>query len=543
MKYLEDKQHYIDLYDLITIRNCLEMIDVCTKAYVEGLKKIDAKSKEKAEFAKAANWAAGQYLFRIKGDRYGQKEETIQKWIGNDQIRQEKYDKTPEPHGILCPNCKKLMHVRLKDLENSDNPLRMMFLFECSPCKKKKWIYEDSTERQSTPFLCPKCKAEAEMKLIKEGKDKIIWKTICSSCRFTETTIDDFKKTRIEREKKEEKDKKLLEEYREAFCSEEKGKEAFEYIESLPVAEAVYEEELKKFDSPAYQKVSQLRKLSIIDLEKLLNKIFEKEKYSKLSFDKPEMGRQVIVAFSVQDTNSSRKQDASTNQLQKLIKDILEDTNWRLMSDGISYRLCYLSGRLKGYESEEDFFELSGHKKEEETLEIDYDTKTKYMGNNVVQLAKLMGEHKGVENVRKRRLEKEHEGFFLEDGKGPYSCGICGENRYGNEIWWNLDGLRCADCWRNIKKDVIPSLGYKYDNDSVYFQDWQMKSDYKVQPGTRRKLEREGLLRPRNLKRQDGTVYCTIYLVAENKEFLEKHPKEKRQGMIITDLLGEKVEL
>jgi hypothetical protein len=36
----------------------------------------------------------------------------------------------------------------------------------------------------------------------------------------------------------------------------------------------------------------------------------------------------------------------------------LIDTNWRLMSDGISYRLGYLNGRLRAYEQEEDLKEL-----------------------------------------------------------------------------------------------------------------------------------------------------------------------------------------
>jgi hypothetical protein len=44
--------------------------------------------------------------------------------------------------------------------------------------------------------------------------------------------------------------------------------------------------------------------------------------------------------------------------LKKLIQKALEDTNWRLMSEGISYRLGYLKGRLRAYESEEDLKKL-----------------------------------------------------------------------------------------------------------------------------------------------------------------------------------------
>lgn len=53
-----------------------------------------------------------------------------------------------------------------------------------------------------------------------------------------------------------------------------------------------------------------------------------------------------------------RKEYDSTNKLKKLIKVALEETNWRLMTDGIHYRLGILTGRLKAYEREEDLVKL-----------------------------------------------------------------------------------------------------------------------------------------------------------------------------------------
>lgn len=167
----------------------------------------------------------------------------------------------------------------------------------------------------------------------------------------------------------------------------------------------------------------------------------------------------------------------------------------------------------------------------------------KYAGNKLVQLAKLVGEWRGIENVRKKRLENEPEGFFLSPDEGPYTCGICGENYYGNEIWWNLDGVRCADCQRNIKEGSIPAEIHK--NDDIWIKDWQLssESDFDIHPSTVRKLRRIGLLHGRDLKKENGAVYFTVYLIDENKEFLEKYPRKPRQKMIITDILGEKVEI
>lgn len=149
------------------------------------------------------------------------------------------------------------------------------------------------------------------------------------------------------------------------------------------------------------------------------------------------------------------------------------------------------------------------------------------------------------EYLRKQRLKREKiKGFFLDADEGVYSCGICGENYPGNDIWWNPKGLKCRDCWRNIKNRVIPDLKYKHDHNEVWIQDWQIKSDYGVHPSTARKLRREGLLNGRDLKRENGIIYCTIYLVKENQEFLKKyHKQDSKIKMTISDSKGKEIQL
>lgn len=70
------------------------------------------------------------------------------------------------------------------------------------------------------------------------------------------------------------------------------------------------------------------------------------------------MGRDVFIGFNCLDSKSDREDYDSRKALEKLIKKTLEHTNWRLMSDGISYWLGYLNGRLRAYEREEDLKEL-----------------------------------------------------------------------------------------------------------------------------------------------------------------------------------------
>lgn len=140
-----------------------------------------------------------------------------------------------------------------------------------------------------------------------------------------------------------------------------------------------------------------------------------------------------------------------------------------------------------------------------------------------------------IEHRRKLRLKKEKiKGFYLEDG-GNYTCAVCRETTPAKDIWWNPKGLRCRDCWRNIQEGVIPSL--TYDNEGkVWIQEWQLQYDYGLHPATRNKLRRQGLLNGRDLKRNDGSIYCTVYLIKENVEFLKKYPKKPRMAVKFVNL-------
>lgn len=281
-----------------------------------------------------------------------------------------------------------------------------------------------------------------------------------------------------------------------------------------------------------------------MELEKLLTEVLEKENYSRLSFAPPEIGQFIFAPFTLQDADTSRRENISNSTLEKLLKSTLEKTNWRL-ADRVSYRLGFLSGRLKGYEREDDLLKLY-EKKQEPQKAIDPEKRMKYSTSNWVRFAEMRGEQEGIDATRRKRLEKETEGFFL-DADGYYNCGICYEGRYGNEIWWNLDGIRCADCWRNIKEGIIPPLkNHLFDNDDEWISNSQLNSKYSVHPSSVKKLRREGLLHGRDLRRVNGSIYETIYLVNENTEFLERYPrkKEERNKNILTlDISGHAVQI
>lgn len=63
----------------------------------------------------------------------------------------------------------------------------------------------------------------------------------------------------------------------------------------------------RKDKDPLYQKANKLKKLKVNALKKKLEKALKKESFKNLQFDKAEMGKYVIVPFSLEDAKDKRK--------------------------------------------------------------------------------------------------------------------------------------------------------------------------------------------------------------------------------------------
>lgn len=150
-----------------------------------------------------------------------------------------------------------------------------------------------------------------------------------------------------------------MEKYRAKFClSSKEGEDYLDGVRRLEaLSELIKKAEFKKTD-PDYQKVKDINHLSVVQLEKLISEVLTKDRYIKLALEKPIIDRHVIIPFTVQDADDSRKDSDSERHLKRILKKTLEGTNWRLMSEGVSYRLGYLSGRLKGFEHEDDLLAM-----------------------------------------------------------------------------------------------------------------------------------------------------------------------------------------
>jgi uncharacterized protein YbaR (Trm112 family) len=299
VQYLKEEQEYIDRYNLHTIEECLDVIKMFQKVYQKTLTSKELKDISQEKKLHDANLMLHQHLFVVKGKRYEKKQEIIRKWMDDDRLKQDKQDYTPAPDRIVCPLCNGSMFFNTsKHLEHEyDNPLmRMMFLFKCQKCDKQQWVYDDGEIRVSKPDLCPKCKKELDDVTSRKGK-VITTLYTCKHCGYSKKDIldlaksdEEHKKWKEEQKKKEEENRKLLEKYREEFClSDKDGKEYVETLDALEVGHEVFEEEKQKYDDTAHQVALNLKRIKVLELEKLLSEQLEKEKYVKFILEKPDM--------------------------------------------------------------------------------------------------------------------------------------------------------------------------------------------------------------------------------------------------------------
>jgi Zn ribbon nucleic-acid-binding protein len=353
---MREKLYYEDRYDIGTIERCLEVVDFWkNRVKEENLKGLEDDTIK----AKTMNLGLNLGLYYLQGERFKEREAIIKEWMDRDRKLDETVEKAQKPKGIRCVACLGHMKVISKDLRDMmGQPLRVIFMFECLKCHKRRAFFDDGQEYLPKPDLCPKCNKEIETTFRQEGHIEI-WERTCGACGFLERELDDTQEWQAKQEAKRLNDENLLIKYRSEYCLSEK--EGTQYILDTGLMKDTYDyfhKKEQKESDPDYPKVEKLKKLGIVDLEKLLSTELEKQKYIKLSLEQPDIDKFVIVRFNIQDADSSRKDRDSEYKLRKLIKDILVGTNWRLMSEGVTYRLGYLSGRLKGYENEDDLLKV-----------------------------------------------------------------------------------------------------------------------------------------------------------------------------------------
>lgn len=348
-QYLKDHIYYNELYDKLTIEKCQRWENDLYQADISKLKGKEKKIwKLKNEFSRASVMPVALVFLKI--ERAAKKSDTIQEWMERDKAKDEKLSNAREPENVRCLGCSSLLKncISYDLMHNHQGKEEALFMFECNKCGKRRAYWENGKEWEYAP-TCEKCKAEVQKDSERKG-NSIVSKYTCSKCGHTETDIFDLSKKENQIYSNSEADRKK-------YCmSESEGSELLRQAEGMKKLVDDWEERNK--NKEIYEAAEKIKKLTISELQNLLNPVIEKSGYAKLEFEKPEIQKNVVVGFSLQDIKSGRNDRSSIYDLERLLKKTLEGTNWRLMSGGVNYRLGFLAGRLRGFESEEDILKL-----------------------------------------------------------------------------------------------------------------------------------------------------------------------------------------
>jgi len=364
MKYLKSKQHYIDQYDRLTIEDCRRRENFHNN--FESQEKYKGKVNKKLNRA-VSDMALHYDLLYTTVVRYKNKEKRIQEWINDDALKDELYENAESPKGIKCLRCQSFVIESSKILYDhfDDSEDKVLFMYDCpNECLPHRAFFNDGEEYKSKPSLCPKCNSKIERNHDRVEGKKIITTDTCPECNHVE--VDEMELGVKEKDKSDpdyEKD-------RERFCLS--GKKLQDSLEEKMQLEQIREfmdkRKEKEEHKDEYEEVEKMKKLTVASLEELLKPLCEKAKYVKFQLGTPDMGKDFIISFTAHDADSERIDRSSSHHLQKIIKSAIGDTNWRLMSDGISYRMGILSGRLRAYEKENDLLKLVLNKKKNEKI-------------------------------------------------------------------------------------------------------------------------------------------------------------------------------
>lgn len=351
--HLQDYNFYNELYDQHTIEECQDWEN--KKHKLKDLSKLTEKERklEKLKNKYLENVFFKQMVYLVKGERYADKSESIRKWMEEDRVKDEKLANAIEPRVVRCLNCSSLMtNCISRDLMSNHNSKKeeVLFMFECNKCGKRRAFWENGREWEYKS-LCPKCNSELNRKTSR--KNKIIATSYsCPKCDYKETDTYDPDK------RKEDAIDPNFEANRKKYClSDKEGMDYVSWRDAVKRLTDSWKDEEENKD--VFEAMAKIKKLTIAELQTLLDPLIEKAGYAKPEFEKPDIQRDVILGFSLQDNKPGREEYDSIHDLTKIIKNYLEGTNWRLMSDGISYRLGFLTGRLRGVEGEENLKKLA----------------------------------------------------------------------------------------------------------------------------------------------------------------------------------------
>jgi DNA-directed RNA polymerase subunit M/transcription elongation factor TFIIS len=365
--YLKSQEYYEELYDTHTAKQCRECEEYVNDVFSAVENKIAATDFEEHRPGWYLQYSTFYLSFVEMAAvlRYHERSKAVLQWMQDDKEKDQRIAHAQLANIPPCPSCGHGLVIFNKyylrrDGWTANNGQDIMLMYECKSCHKRSSYWHDGTVWDGPLTYCDKCGASMVM-TAEETKTSATFTYTCTNCSHSYSEKMDFSK----RAKKDELDR-MLEEDRKRFCLDDqtllKIKDRLYHMGRLGQLHADASE--KTENSDVYDAVKDIKQLKVAQVIEQLRLATEKMNYIEFKFGDPQLGREVIIDFNCLDASPDRDEAHSKKELQKAIKNCLADTNWRLMSDGVSYRLGYLTGQLKAYEGEEELKKLVDKKTE-----------------------------------------------------------------------------------------------------------------------------------------------------------------------------------
>lgn len=354
--HLKDRSYYEDFYDHSTVEQCRSgesMVNGAFRKMEETVSASEFKERPVAWYVEYSKLYL-QFVELTTAYRQYNRDKVIAACMERDEQKDQRLANARLFKVPFCRSCGQNMEVMdkyyLRREGKDQNDEDIIFILSCRPCGKRLTYWEDGTEWEGVKFYCDKCQAEMTV-VHKETSNALVSTYTCTNCKHCYKETLDLNRRPAE----EDPGDPLYELDRRRFCIDDdtmrRLEEKLEHMARLAKLYADATERTERAD--VYDAVKDIKQLKIAQLIETLRPALEKAQYVEFKLGEPQLGQEVVIEFSCLDAKADRQENDSKNVLRKAITKMLEETNWRLMSEGIHYRLGYLTGRLKAYEGEE----------------------------------------------------------------------------------------------------------------------------------------------------------------------------------------------
>jgi ribosomal protein L40E len=359
-EHLKPREYYEDLYDKFTVERCRRFKNRSHDQEIEDSDFGDVeKTPHNIEVMKEikTNWGwlvSDMLVWGNAAYRFNTKAATIEEWEQRDREHDERVAKLTPPEHVRCRECLST-DLRLTMSEEYWRPdgkkERMLYMYTCRKCDTKTPYFDNGEQFEVGETLCPKCQRPKPKFTRSEVGYITTINHFCPTCRHEWSEEIDL--TPSERE--DESDDPTYLEDRKLYCYSDKVREWAKSAQELrPKLDHMFPTERETEEAQRLKELlAKVRKVTVAQVAEQLEKVLLNAGYTNLQLGQPEMAKDVTVPFNLID-GKDRIEHKSQAELYKLMTDNLEDTNWRLVRSSLNYRMGYLTGKLKGYESQED---------------------------------------------------------------------------------------------------------------------------------------------------------------------------------------------